>query len=511
MGAGSAGKMKCEPGYVPIYRQPVACYPRKQLLDPKLCGEELHRLSEFEIRLLGESALALWHAMLKLRVEPSNTLDEDWYPHCTTSSGRPRPKLTLCVLAEKAKIPFRRAKRALRRLRECGVVTTRPIIGSRRADFIAGNAPGRTRFGVQFTVWGAFAMYKDHTYEVFLPREKFLAWAANRAPWGGHREDFWGVHLAPQDGLASRVNDTSLKPEISYLDPRWSLSYNSIDPVPLFREFSEKLRPSPQRPDGRVFGFATGPGEHAEPVPLLAIVDRPVLPTVPGAAFDDALYAALAGEHKKCRPVLREPTTARPVLPPLDPVPTERSGGSSMSAGMTPAYYAGQLVSAYRQAVQSIYGQQSNCYRFKGITEKSKHFGFLLAAAQVMVEEEIAPATWALWWMRKLKTGKDDENVSAFAERPPPMRVIFAQSTLRKHHGWFHHDAEDSSATAKVGRVHLEQMYRHREATNIWRGMTPRQARLSTESWYDEMREEECKMGHEDPLDFYPRATAGSC
>lgn len=507
--------MKREPGYVPIYWQPASKYPKtiwwwpNEPPDPKLCGNELHQLSSREMHLLGESALALWYVMLKLRGASSNTLDEDWYPYSKT------PKHTVKMLAHKIGLTFETAKRALRRLRECGAVTTKKVSAYSRTRFHAGNAPCNWHAGVLFSVWGAFAMNKDHSLVVLLPREKFLNWACGRMPWGrsemaratrGHlthkmtprppQGDF------PAVGSPSKINNLQGK-----MTPVQIMIYSPVDPG----ESADGL--CPQRTAGQIASFARSrsTGQQSESAPLLAIVNQPATPTVPGEAFDDALYAALAGEHKKCRPVLREPTTARPVLPPLDPVPTERSGGSSMSAGMTPAYYAGQLVSAYRQAVQSIYGQQSNCYRFKGITEKSKHFGFLLAAAQVMVEEEIAPATWALWWMRKLKTGKDDENVSAFAERPPPMRVIFAQSTLRKHHGWFHHDAEDSSATAKVGRVHLEQMYRHREATNIWRGMTPRQARLSTESWYDEMREEECKMGHEDPLDFYPRATAGSC
>ena len=412
--------MRHDPGYVPIYWQPVSSYPKtdwwwpEQPPDPKLCGSDLHQLSHYEMHLLGESALALWFVMLKLRGTTSNPIDEDWYPYSKKS------KHTVKVLARKAGLPFETTKRALRRLRECGAVTTVKVGAYSRTRFHAGNAPCNWHAGVLFSVWGAFAMNKDHSLVVLLPREKFLDWACGRMPWGRAEMAKMTPNLTLKEPATTRGH---LTPKMTPRPPASSFPTN--DQPSKINYLQGKMTPDqimiyspgnlgksadrlcPQRTAGHVASFARSrsPGEQVEAAPLLAIVEQSVVPAVPGEAFDDALYATLAGEHKKCRPALREPTTKRPKLPLLDPVPTERSGASSMPAGMLPAYYAGQLVQAYRQAVQVVYGQQSNCYRFKNITAKSKHFGFLVAAARVMVEEEIAPPTWAAWWMLKLKTG----------------------------------------------------------------------------------------------------------
>jgi hypothetical protein len=158
-------------------------------------------------------------------------------------------------------------------------------------------------------------------------------------------------------------------------------------------------------------------------------------------------------------------------------------------------YYAGHLAAAYRSAVLSIYGARDFTMT-RGDIEKSRYFPMLVEAAAFLIEHEIPPSSWAEWWVSK---------VHEQGRPKPPLAVVFAPGLLKKRHGWFSHEAGSRGYSVKIARPYMEQMHRRQEAQNLQRGMTPEGALMSSPVWYAEMREEERKMGHADPIDLYPR------
>jgi hypothetical protein len=186
------------------------------------------------------------------------------------------------------------------------------------------------------------------------------------------------------------------------------------------------------------------------------------------------------------------------VLPPLDPVPREVLQPMSLEEGMPPAFYAATLASAYNSAVKSVLGLRSFAFK-SGNIEKSKLFPLLVECAEEMIAHDVPPRAWCEWVMQKSK--------ERGSKRPPPMKLVFSPNYVRKRAGWFRTDYDGPSGWRPViERVHLEQLFRRQEADALWRGMTQRGAWMSKPPWYAEMREEELKMGYDDPLELWPRA-----
>jgi hypothetical protein len=131
-----------------------------------------------------------------------------------------------------------------------------------------------------------------------------------------------------------------------------------------------------------------------------------------------------------------------------------------------------------------------------------KTYPRLAAAAEVLVEEEIPPLAWALWWMPKLK--------HHYPDKPPPVAILFSASTLRKRLGWFRKTDETGGLKYEPTQKHLEAMYRRREALLRARGATDADVFYrGFPQWYADVRAEEIRIGFADPIACFPRIRNG--
>ncbi len=105
-----------------------------------------------------------------------------------------------------------------------------------------------------------------------------------------------------------------------------------------------------------------------------------------------------------------------------------------LSAEATGPEMVDQLISAYRAACGNRYGKK--CWAFSRFDtrsakiQKSAQYASLLAAAQVMREQEIRPASWAAWCC---DVWKNYGSKAAF----PPVKWMFDCKRLIERAGWF--------------------------------------------------------------------------
>lgn len=418
--------------------------------DPKACGQDLKLLTPRDERLLGRSALKLY-----MELERERGWTDRWF------------HVRIDLLAEKIGMPLRTARRVLHRLRDCGAVETRRI---ERPDI------GLRPNGLEFWIWGSFDT-RNGVRRVLLPIAQFDAWAIGKQRWGGARRGKRYVSSWPveprQEGKTVHMKSTTY-------DSSW----------PPLRE--EKIRSGSDSSssigmDGdqqgrRLDNLSGEKREEQKPKTIEELLHL----------FDEAMKVPM-------KPLVPPDPDKELVLPPLDPIPTRIDGSPPMAPGHPPTYYVSVMVAAYRQAVQSVYGFASKAFIKKGQIEKSKHFSKLADCAEVLVEHEIPPRAWAEWVLAKFK--------SRGMRFPLKVTSVFSDRFAAKRHGWFWKEYDRGGIVLdKVDRLYSEQLYRRQEAVNLWRGMTVRGVMRSFPPWYFKMREEERAAGHEDSLDFYPRA-----
>lgn len=131
---------------------------------------------------------------------------------------------------------------------------------------------------------------------------------------------------------------------------------------------------------------------------------------------------------------------------------------------------------------------------------------WLRPAAEALAEHGIPPAAWAVWVLRHAKAEQDRRGAKTWV---PGMQAVFNPERIRKQRGFFRSTSEHTYGNRlKIERVHLEQMFRRREASAIARGAKPDGAYMFLASWYAEIRRAEIAEGVLDPIERFPRAAA---
>lgn len=207
-------------------------------------------------------------------------------------------------------------------------------------------------------------------------------------------------------------------------------------------------------------------------------------------------------------------------IPPVDSAEKVSTCHQVFHASTPPSVRVEGLLAAYNTAVRECYGikprpwgpkqslptdrvpntradhdADTNAARW---VMKLKSYDRLVAGAEIMVEEEIAPLAWALWWMPKLK--------HRWPDGPPPPAMLFSATTLSKRYGWFRKTNQSGGLEYKTTKAHLEQMFRRREAELRFRGADDDDVLYrGFPQWYAEMRAEEVRTGFADPIACWPR------
>jgi hypothetical protein len=457
--------VRCDSGYVPrIDRIEDRWYWRYDDPDDAACGNDLRYLSRRDERLLGKTALSLW-----MELERERGWTACWFdgkaPENRTLGTRLRD------FAERLGLTQWTASHALQRLRDCGLVQTVRVQDPTWPYYLN---------SLRFRVWGTWEVRKGKRRVLAPPT--FFQWALGRGSWGGDRRSRSHDAVRQAARRATRDQGVSDQDHISR-----SRSLKS-------RVFSQEREDCASADLGTVRSFFGIPGVKGEQqaAPLLMIVKDPPATEQPGASCD--FYSLIRDQLMRAPKLVPLPPRTEP-LPPLDPLPQEPNGSPPLAPNMGDIYYVGHLAAAYRSAVQAIYGVRDFTMT-KGEIKKSRYFPMLVEAATFLVEHEIPPASWAEWCVNKAHE----------QGRPkPPLALVFNPGLLKKRHGWFSHEAGSRGYSVKIARPYMEQMHRRQEAQNLQRGMTPEGALMSSPVWYAEMREEERKMGHADPIDLYPR------
>jgi hypothetical protein len=144
-----------------------------ELLDGTMGGA----LGDEDLRVLGKPAVALWRYLLGVRGYAAR-----WRP------------VAMADACEATRLPARTAKRALARLRDCGLARTELRRDRVPADTKTGK-PSRWVATLNVLVFGAVDMIKGQ--EVMWAPDSTLSWCDVQPGWGGHRWDGREVKLAP--------------------------------------------------------------------------------------------------------------------------------------------------------------------------------------------------------------------------------------------------------------------------------------------------------------------------
>lgn len=443
-------------------------------LPEKTVGEDLVKLSPADERALGKRALQLY-----MELERARGWDGRWFDLC------------LKDLALALGMAYRTAKWALRRLREAGLVKTRPVKGMvelKGGQFI------RRDVGLQFFVWGTWQTVKG-VREIWIPPRDWDLW---KRPNPVGRPKIAKIYSCPlfADSAAASVQNHS--GGIELLPPIDTDHYLSKTEQPLVSKLKKADAVETESRPRSFLNFIEEERRDRGEVPLAALQQPPKDPEPAAeetpAALDDlfASFDKAQDSGGRAKPV----PTQTPVLPPLDPLPTTVFAPSIMVAGFSKPYYAMSLVSAYRQGVQANYDGSSFAYRTVKDIEKLPVFPALVSAAEFLVEHEIPPRAWAEWMIGKLKKRHS---------KPPPIKMVFNLSLLTKWRGWFWREYDYQSSVCKPAKHHFEQLYRRREAVDLARGLPLKLILWTKPKWYADMRSEEIKMGYADPLALYPR------
>ncbi|OHD23839.1 MAG: hypothetical protein A2Y38_17265 [Spirochaetes bacterium GWB1_59_5] len=184
--------------------------------------------------------------------------------------------------------------------------------------------------------------------------------------------------------------------------------------------------------------------------------------------------------------------------PHLDPLDVHSTGPQCFHRGTPDLACVMGMVAAYNETIEAVYGTKSTVLAF-GKVHRSRLYPQLAAGARMLKEHEIPATSWARWM---IEGGK-----KRFPDRKPPfITLVFAAGLIAKRRGWFRKTRQDEPGTVHVSTPqHVEQYWRKRESIGLARGRTATAAMLGAPPEYFAMRAEEIKLGHTDPMDFWPQ------
>lgn len=134
---------------------------------------------------------------------------------------------------------------------------------------------------------------------------------------------------------------------------------------------------------------------------------------------------------EKTVPMPPFPSTGLITVPKIPPPPC-------LSNSLNDEQCVKKLGEAYRGAYESRYGKR--CYVMtRGSVKRSKFYKALVAAANFMRDNDIAPASWAAFsldcW---ISFGEKNEGSN---KKPPPVNWVFSMKRLEERSGWFDREA----------------------------------------------------------------------
>lgn len=187
-----------------------------------------------------------------------------------------------------------------------------------------------------------------------------------------------------------------------------------------------------------------------------------------------------------------------PEMPSRDEIAAAVASGDPEMAGRWRERRVEVVVAGYNHAVRAVYGADAKRFVRKDLT-RSKLYGALSAAADVMCEHDVPPGEWAEWRLRYL-LGK------GMAE-PAFIGQVMNAKTVAKMRGFFRSTAKvDAQPKQDYQRWHYEQMFRAAEAQRRWEWGDEPDGRTAVAAtpWYYEMRRAERARGELDPLLNWP-------
>jgi hypothetical protein len=129
------------------------------------------------------------------------------------------------------------------------------------------------------------------------------------------------------------------------------------------------------------------------------------------------------------RPLAVVPPFPGPQVVPVATVPSP----PLLDPAAAPEEWARRLAHAYRGAVDLEFGTGAAGWVFKrGDIKTSKHFDRLVAAARLLIADDIAPGAWCIFSCRVWRTTRPGQ-----AGKVPPVPWVFSGNRLTKRAGWF--------------------------------------------------------------------------
>ena len=461
----------------------------------------MKRLDGTDLSLLSKSTVALLRALL-LRRGPEG----------------PEFEAELSWLAKKAGLKLDTAKRALKRLRDIGCVTTKRAI----AFIQLGSAGHRRRASMnRYTILGSIRVSKG-IESISIPKVGFMEWAETRNKRGRPRK---GSHLflpeerkknpprPPKTGktqvesFAKKANDSvvfSLKESTSNCSVRTGLPY--VSPKEILRKDSASARlgtvPS-SSPLGKMTSMSVIKLDGRHPLRVLRRRSRGTKPEkISGANLQctssEPDFGALLANPSASTPLPLPKEMRIPWIPIPDQPQQEFIGQAKLDSDLSERQQVTVMVQAFNDAHLEIFKKHGHAFRRSGSVLRSKVYPLLRTAAAALIEKGIAPQAWCEWRMAYYK----DNNKTC-----PPMQVILSSKTILTKSGWFRKDYDRPDQHKLIfTRLNYEQLFRSREAHRYNRGC--KNPLLALPRWYVEMRQIEIEKGIHSPIQFYPRLRA---
>lgn len=409
-------------------------------------------LSPHSEKLLGPSAVAVF-----------KVLHEGWVRN---EGNFFRPLKLIC---ERTGLAYRTCKRALKRLRDAGMIRTlrmKSRVWGTKSDGWDGQE------GLLINRYIVKAVYRDGN--ICVDREDFSDWVRKRT---GKRVEEppgrWSHHgtRAKKDGAPSHMRGPLIKFNLIFSGFSFFQKEKQQRIVDASRcsrfSLSAKVKMAKNKKPKRPPDSDSDAGVIAEIPDLLATASR------------------------------REPTEQPPVLPAIARPKTVRQSHDIIPRHITSEFQRVRwLVESYKSAISTVYGKKTYAFS-NGDIRKFKGYKALVTASAELVKHEISPEGWAEWSLTNLRKKR-------WKHKTPPITMVFAAKSISKYRGWFRNTYEPKSRTVELELENYEQVFRRREAKARWKGV-PRNPLVGLPIWYVKLREQEIAEGITDPLELYPK------
>lgn len=198
----------------------------------------------------------------------------------------------------------------------------------------------------------------------------------------------------------------------------------------------------------------------AQPHHSLPVEAKPGVSNVIKLTRDDRTGTSLTSSTKT-QPLIRP--SFIPPYPGISQVsPVTVPNPPLLDPKAEPREWVQRMLAAYRGAVDARYGLDEKgrgCgVLLRGDITRARFYKGFVEAARALIEHEIPPAAWALWYIDAWREHVDE----GLSKKAPPVHTVFSAKRINERRGWFRRESESYlGGRVLIGKVYKQLLDRY--------------------------------------------------